>query len=150
MSDYFDLEKTKDTCLILHDAVTPLTALLVSEIKMAAQIPWSKVSDVLQGFIALRLGQCLIKVRIHCLLYLNLARFYEIIMRFSSNCAIGCDLRSIVWNRTIANIRWPVHFKVDNITWNQPQNDNKPKHSGRSQISLVNSNMKFVKVKNLF
>ena len=26
----------KDTCQILHDAVTPLTTLLVSEIKMAA------------------------------------------------------------------------------------------------------------------
>ena len=38
-------------CLILHDAVTPLTTLLVSEIKMAAQIPRSKVSDVLQGFL---------------------------------------------------------------------------------------------------
>ena len=31
--------KKKDTCLILHDIVTPLTTLLVSEIKMAAQIP---------------------------------------------------------------------------------------------------------------
>ena len=28
--------KKKDTCLILHDAVTPLTTLLVAEIKMAA------------------------------------------------------------------------------------------------------------------
>ena len=28
--------KNKDTCLILHDTVTPLTTLLVSEIKMAA------------------------------------------------------------------------------------------------------------------
>ena len=26
-----------DTCLILHDALTPLTTLLISEIKMAAQ-----------------------------------------------------------------------------------------------------------------
>ena len=43
--------KKKDTCLILHDAVTPLTTVLVSEIKMAAQIPWLKVSDVLQGFL---------------------------------------------------------------------------------------------------
>ena len=41
----------KDPCLILHNVVTPLTTLLVSEIKMAAQIPGSKVSDVLQGFI---------------------------------------------------------------------------------------------------
>ena len=28
--------KKKDSCLILHDAVTPLTILLVSKIKMAA------------------------------------------------------------------------------------------------------------------
>ena len=41
----------KDTCLIVHDAVTPLTTLLVSEIKMAAQTPPSKVSDALQGFL---------------------------------------------------------------------------------------------------
>ena len=44
-------QKKKDTCLILHDAVTPLTTLLISEIKMAAQIPRSKVSDILQGFL---------------------------------------------------------------------------------------------------
>ena len=31
--------KKKDTCLISHDAVTPLTTLLVFEIKMAAKIP---------------------------------------------------------------------------------------------------------------
>ena len=43
--------KKKDTCLILHDAITPLTTLLVSELKMAAQIPPSKVSNVLQGFL---------------------------------------------------------------------------------------------------
>ena len=43
--------KKKDTCLILHGAITPLTALFVSEIKMAAKIPWSKVSDVLQGIL---------------------------------------------------------------------------------------------------
>ena len=43
--------KKKNTCLILHDAVTLLITLLVSEIKMAAQIHRSKVSDVLQGFI---------------------------------------------------------------------------------------------------
>ena len=36
---------------MLHDSVTPLTTLLVSEIKMAAQIPQSQVSDVLQGFL---------------------------------------------------------------------------------------------------
>ena len=42
--------KKKDTCLMLHDAVKPLTTLLVSENNMAAQIPQSKVSDVLQGF----------------------------------------------------------------------------------------------------
>ena len=29
--------KKKDSCLILRDTVTPLTTLLVSEIKMAAQ-----------------------------------------------------------------------------------------------------------------
>ena len=47
-----ELEREKkDTCLILHGAFTLLTTLLVSEIKMAAQIPWSKVSDVLQGFL---------------------------------------------------------------------------------------------------
>ena len=49
------MEKKKDTCLILHDAITPLITLLVSEIKMAAQlaaqIPRSKVSYVLQGFL---------------------------------------------------------------------------------------------------
>ena len=43
LSNYLDLErkqierKKKDTCLILHDAVTPLTTLLVSEIKMVTQ-----------------------------------------------------------------------------------------------------------------
>ena len=36
---------------MLRDAVTQLTTLLVSEIKMAAQIPRSKFSDVLQGFL---------------------------------------------------------------------------------------------------
>ena len=96
-------EKKKDTCLILHDAVTPLTTLLVSEIKMAAQILRSKVSDVLWGFFSgkspkmtLRLGKCLIKVRIHCVFYLNLAFFftnYVIFfklcdrMQFEVNCA---------------------------------------------------------------
>ena len=44
-------QKKKETCSILHDAVTPLTTLFVSEIKMAAQILQSKVSDVLLGFI---------------------------------------------------------------------------------------------------
>ena len=44
---YFVPEKKKDTCLILHDAVTPLTTLLVSEIKMAV----AQISDVLQGFL---------------------------------------------------------------------------------------------------
>ena len=39
--------KKKDPCLILHDAITPLTTPLVSEIKMAAKILRSKVSDVL-------------------------------------------------------------------------------------------------------
>ena len=102
MSDYFDPEKKKDTCLILHNAVSPLTTLLVSEVKMAAQIPQSKVSDALKAFfsgksprITLRLGKCLIKVRIHCLLYLNLDFFknYAIFlklcdqMRFEVNCA---------------------------------------------------------------
>ena len=51
---YLDPEKKKDTCLILHDAVTPLTTLLVSEIKMAAQIlgyPDTAISDVFQGFL---------------------------------------------------------------------------------------------------
>ena len=43
--------KKKDTCLILHDAIPPLTTLLVSEIKMAAKIQRSKVSDVLQGIL---------------------------------------------------------------------------------------------------
>ena len=57
--------------LVWYDAVTPLTTLLVSEIKMTAHIPWSKVSDVLQG-----LGKCVIKVRIHCVLYLNWAFFF--------------------------------------------------------------------------
>ena len=51
LSDYLDPQKKKDTCLILHDAVTPLTTLLASEIKKAAQIWRSKVSDVLQGFL---------------------------------------------------------------------------------------------------
>ena len=43
--------KNRDTCLILHDTVTPLTTLLASEIKMAAQTPRPKVSDVLEGFL---------------------------------------------------------------------------------------------------
>ena len=54
------------------------------------------------------MGKCFIKVRIHCLLSLNLAFFLQI-MRFSSNCAIGCDLRSIEQNRTIA--KYPMAFK---------------------------------------
>ena len=49
--DYLDPDKKKDTCLTLHDVVTPLTKLLVSEIKMPAQMPRLKVSDVLQGFL---------------------------------------------------------------------------------------------------
>ena len=101
--------KKKDTCLILYDAFTLLTTLLVSEIKMAAKVLQSKVSDVLQGIrfsgkshiITLRLGNCLIKVRIYCLLSLNLALFYKLCdflklcnrMRFEVN---------IVPNRTIA------------------------------------------------
>ena len=40
------------------------------------------------------------KVRIHCLLYFNLAFFLRI-LRFSSNFVIRCDLRSIVQNRPI-------------------------------------------------
>ena len=51
LSDYFDPQKRKDTCVILHEALTPLTTLLVSEIKMASQISRSKVSHVLQGFL---------------------------------------------------------------------------------------------------
>ena len=51
LSDYFDPQKKKDTCLILHDTLTPLTTLLVSKIKMAAQILRLKVSDFLQGFL---------------------------------------------------------------------------------------------------
>ena len=51
LSDYFDPQKKKDTCLILHDPLTPLTTLYVSEIKMVAQISRSKVSDVFQGFL---------------------------------------------------------------------------------------------------
>ena len=55
MANYLDPEKKKierkkkDTCLILHDTVTLLTTLLVSEIKMAAQILRLKVSDDMQG-----------------------------------------------------------------------------------------------------
>ena len=95
--------KKKDTCLILYDAIALLTTLLVSEIKMAAKVLQSKVSDVLQGIrfsgkshkITLRLGNCLIKVRIYCLLSLNLAFFYKLChflklcsqMRFEVNCA---------------------------------------------------------------
>ena len=78
--------KKKDTCLILYDAITPVTSLLVSEIKMAAKVLQWKVSDVLQGIrfsgkshkITLRLGNCLIKVRIYCLLSLNLAFFNKL------------------------------------------------------------------------
>ena len=57
LSNYLDLEKKKmerkkkGNFLILYDAVTPLTTLLVSEIKMAAKILLLKVSDVLQGFL---------------------------------------------------------------------------------------------------
>ena len=51
LSNYLDPDKKKDTCLILHDVVTLLTTLLVSEIKMAAQMPRLKVSDVLKGFL---------------------------------------------------------------------------------------------------
>ena len=57
MSNCLDLEKKKmerkkkDTFLMLYDAVKLLTTLLVAEIKMAAQILWLKVSDVLQGFL---------------------------------------------------------------------------------------------------
>ena len=55
--------KKKDTCLILHDAVTLLTTLLVSEIKMAAQIPRLKVSDVMQGFLWWSINLDYIKIR---------------------------------------------------------------------------------------
>ena len=51
LSHHFDPQKKKDTCLILHDPLTPLTTLYVSEIKMVAQISRSKLSDVLQGFL---------------------------------------------------------------------------------------------------
>ena len=51
LSDYFDPQKKKGTCLLLHDCLTPLTTLLASEIKMAAQMSRSKVSDVLQGLL---------------------------------------------------------------------------------------------------
>ena len=50
MSDYLNPDKKKDTCVILHDVVTLLTTLLVSEIKMAAQILRSKVSCTCQPF----------------------------------------------------------------------------------------------------
>ena len=41
----------------------------------------------------LRLGKSFIKVRIYCLLYLNyFLAFFLQIMRFSSNCVIGCNL----------------------------------------------------------
>ena len=58
------------------------------------------------------MGKCFIKVRIHCFLYLNLAFFLRI-MRFSSNCAIGChnwgQLCEITPSR---NIRWPDKCKL--------------------------------------
>ena len=38
VSDYFEPQKKKDTCVILHDGFTLLTTLLISEIKMDAQI----------------------------------------------------------------------------------------------------------------
>ena len=108
--------KKKDTCLILYDAITLLTTLLVSEIKMAAKVLQLKVSDVLQGIrfsgkshkITLRLGNCLIKVRIYCLLSLNLALFYKLCDFLKINCAIECDLRSILCQiAPLRNIRWP-------------------------------------------
>ena len=116
LSNYFDLEKKKDTCLILHDVLTPLTTMLVFEIKMAAQIPRLKVSDVLQGFKISNkiLGKCLIKVRTHFqfqFTFLEYSIFLGII-RFSSNCAIRCDLRSIVRNRTIALYQMACQFSI--------------------------------------
>ena len=43
-------KRKKDIRLILHDTITPLTTLFVSEIKMAAQVLWLKVLDVLQSY----------------------------------------------------------------------------------------------------
>ena len=69
MSNYLDSKKKKierkkkDTCLILHDAVTLLTTLLASEIKMATQIPRLKVSDVMQGFLWWSINLDYIKIR---------------------------------------------------------------------------------------
>ena len=55
-------------------------------------------------YITLRLGKCLIKVRIHCLLDLNkISIFFNEVCNFPQIVqSIGCDLRSNVQNRTIA------------------------------------------------
>ena len=69
MANYLDPKKKKierkkkDTCLILHDAVTLLTTLLVSEIKMATQILRLKVSDVTQGSLWWSINLNNIKIR---------------------------------------------------------------------------------------
>ena len=69
MANYLDPKKKKierkkkDTCLISHDTVTLLTTLLVSEIKMATQIPRSKVLDVMQGFLWWSINLNNIKIR---------------------------------------------------------------------------------------
>ena len=56
--------------------------------------------------ITLRLGKCLIKVRIHCLLYLNLAFFYELCVfpQMVRSDAIWGQLCKIAPSR---NISWP-------------------------------------------
>ena len=57
--------------------------------------------------ITLRLGKCLIKVRIYCLLYLNLALFFftnfVIFLKLCDRMQFEINLR----NRTSRNIRWP-------------------------------------------
>jgi len=110
--------KKKDTCLILNDAVTPLTTQLVSEIKMVAQILdcdrrfQMSCKAFLSGkspWITLTLAKSFIKVRIHCLFFLNLAFFTKIcnfpqIVRSDPIWGQLCDIAPL------RNIRWPVQW----------------------------------------
>ena len=79
------------------------------------QMPCKALFSGKSPWLTLRLGKCLITVRIHCLLSLNLAFFYEL-----------CDFPQIVWSDAIwgqlceiaplHNIRWPDNVMPFNLS----------------------------------
>ena len=83
MFNYLDPErkqierKKQDTCLILHDAVTLLTTLLVFKIKMATQRyhDW-RFQVSCKAFFSGKSPYTTLRVRIYCLLYLKKAFFF--------------------------------------------------------------------------